>query len=85
MSLRNRSRLVKLETHHQPTKGADWWEWHKAQMSILLDQAYDGVSQEEAQRLLRALGTEPPTPTPVPLFVECAEILNQVYASPVRT
>lgn len=79
MSLRNKSRLVKLEKELQPANGGDFMAWWKAYLGVVLDQAYDGLSADEAEQRIAALGTAPPLPNPLPLFIECAEILNQVY------
>lgn len=79
MSLRNKSRLAKLEKQSAPGAGADWWKWCNAYFSIIFDAAYDDLSETEKTARFASLGDEPERPHPLPLFLELAETINHIY------
>lgn len=73
------TRIQRLEKELQTPKQSEYLEWQNQRMAIILDQVYDGISEDETQRRLAALGTEPVLVGAVPLCVEMAEALNRVY------
>jgi hypothetical protein len=73
------TRIQRLEKELQTPKQSDYLEWQNLRMAIILDEVYDGISEDETQRRLTALGTEPVLVGAVPLYVETAEALHRVY------